>query len=258
MSCELQLTALGDTGANYALHACAAHTGAAQNAEAAALTGDYGKACDIWSAEIETLYETLYEAGDSEGKAAVMSDRAAFNAYASAFRALMGDEAAAEMLRLYCAELCCVSKTAPERMPGSLLNDCAHLMAQAAEKCEREFSALNGSDADVTERYDADHAEVFKEAVRLAQSARYGTAQENAFQQAMRRWQTALDGLVNTQYKAADKETRKLIASARTALDGLYAARSELMALLYEGAPEVAAEALSDLYRNALMDFCGR
>ena len=258
VSCELQLNALGDTGANYTLHACAAHTGAAQNAEAAALTGDYGKACDIWSAEIETMYETLYEAGDSEGKAAVMSDRAAFNAYASAFRALMGDEAAAEMLRLYCAELCCVSKTAPERMPGSLLNDCAHLMAPAAEKCEREFSALNGSDADVTERYDAAHAEVFQEAVRLAQAAKYGPAQENAFRQILRRWQMALDGMVNIQYKAADKETRKLIASARTALDGLYTARAELMALLYEGAPEAAAEALSDLYRNALMDFCGR
>lgn len=258
VSCELQLTALGDNGVNYTLHACAAHTGAAQNAEAAALTGDYGKACDIWSTEIETLYEALYEAGDSEGKAAVVSDRAAFNAYASAFRALMGDEAAAEMLRLYCAELCCVSKTAPERMPGSLLNDCAHLMAPAAEKCEREFSALNGSDADVTERYDAAHAEVFKEAVRLSQAAKYGPAQENAFRQILRRWQTALDGLVNTQYKAADKETRKLIASARTALDGLYTARAGLMAMLYESAPEVAAEALSDLYRNALMDFCGR
>lgn len=258
VSCELQLTALGDNGANYTLHACAAHTGAARNAEAAALTGDYGKACDIWSAEIETLYETLYEAGDSEGKAAVMSDRAAFNAYASAFRALMGDEAAADLLRLYCAELCCVSKTAPERLPSSLLNDCAHLMAQAAEKCEREFSALSGSDADVTERYDADHAEAFQEAVRLAQAAKYGPAQENAFRQILRRWQMALDGMVNIQYKAADKETRKLIASARTALDGLYTARAELMALLYEGAPEVAAEALSDLYRNALMDFCGR
>ncbi len=258
VSCELQMDALGDSGADYTLHACAAHTDAAKNAEAAAMTGDWSKACDIWSAEIETLYEALYEASDSEGKAAVVSDRAAFNAYANAFRALMGDENAAEMLQLYCAELCCMSKTAPERMPNSLLNDCAILKTPAEEQCAREVSALMGSDMRVTERYDAEHAELFQEAVRLAKAARYGTAQENAFNQTMRRWQIALDSMVNAQYKAADKETRKLIAAARTALDGVYEARKGLLELLYAEAPEMAAEALSNLYRNALIDFCGR
>ena len=258
VSCELELTALGGSGADYALHACAAHTDAAKEAETAALTGDFGKACEIWTAEIETLYEVLYEAGDSEGKAAVMNDRAAFTAYASAFRALMGDESAAEMLRLACAELCCIARTAPERLPNSLLNACAHLMDQGGDTCARTFGALNGSDAIMTERYDTGHAEVFQEAVRLAQSARFGTAQENAFQQILLRWQTALDGVVKVQYKAADKETRKLIAAARVAVDGLYTARKDLTDLLYAEAPEAGAEVLSNIYKNALIDFCGR
>ena len=257
-SCQLILTAIGDNGANYTLHACAEHTAAAQNAEAAGLEGDFGKACDIWTAEIEALYKDLYERGSSEVKAAVVRDLSSFAAYATAFRALRGDEAAAEMLRLACAELCCMSRTAPERLPSSLLNSASHLMTPAGEACGREIGALKGSDADVTERYDADHAEVFQEVTKQARSAQYGKAQANAFNQALRRWQMALDALVNAEYKAADKEGRKLIAAYRKSLDSLYTGRKELMEALYADAPEITAEALSNLYRNALIDACGR
>lgn len=257
-SCQLVLTAIGDNGANYTLHACAEHTEAAQNAEAAGLEGDFAKACDIWTAEIEALYENLYEKGSSEAKAAVVSDRAAFETYANAFRALRGDEAAAEMLRLACAELCCVSRTAPERLPNSMLNSASHLMSPGGESCGRDIGALKGSDADVTERYDADHAAVFQEVTKLVRSAQYSKAQANAFNQALRRWQMALDALVNAEYKAADQEGRKLIAAYRKSLDSLYTARKDLMDLLYADAPEMSTEALSSLYRNALIDACGR
>ena len=257
VSCELQLNALGDSGANYTLHACAEHTAAAAEAEAAILAGDFKQAGDVWRREIEALYEKLYDAGDSEGKAAVMSDRAAFDAYVAAFQALYGDEAAADLLRLRCAELCCMVKTASKPLPSSILGSYAHLMNAPAEKCGREIGALNGSDAVMTERYDAAHGADMAEVIRLAQSAKYGPAQENAFSQAQRRWQMALDGVVNLQYKAADKETRKLIAAARVALDNVYAARKPLLDFLYPGAPETVAEALSGLYKDALIDACG-
>ena len=258
VSCELQLDALGGNSMHYTLHACAAHTAAAQNAEAASAAGDWKKAADIWRAEIEALYELLHDAADSEGKAAALNDRSAFEAYASAFQAVYGDEAAAGLLRLYCAKLCCMVKTAPESLPDSILGDCGRLTAGPAEKCGREFSALNGSDAVITERFDEIHGAELEEVIRLAQAAKYGPARENAFIAAQRRWQMALDSVVNAQYKAADKETRKLIAAWRVALDSVYAARKDLLGLLYPDAPEFAAEALSSLYKDALIDACGR
>ena len=79
-------------------------------------------------------------------------------------------------------------------------------------------------------------------------------ARGNAFVRAQAAWQTSLDRVVNTGYKAADKEGRKAIAGSRKALDLMIDAHRGVLQMLYAEAPDVAEEAAASLYRNALLD----
>ena len=66
--------------------------------------------------------------------------------------------------------------------------------------------------------------------------------------------QRALDKAVNAKYKAADRDSRKTLAAWRQALDQMYAARKELLELLYSGNDDTAQECLMNLYRDASID----
>ncbi|MBQ3763115.1 MAG: Cna B-type domain-containing protein [Clostridia bacterium] len=83
--CSLTLDALGDTEARYTLHFCEYDLTTLADAEASAAENDWDEAAEIWYSAILELYGILYEAGDSEAKAAVTEDRALFMAYAEKY-----------------------------------------------------------------------------------------------------------------------------------------------------------------------------
>ena len=261
--CELRLNSVANAEMNYILHTCPDHLEAAQAAEAAAAAGTaegWKQAADIWREEINELYGILAEAGDEPAKAAVLNDMAMFDAYLASYEALnrVADEVTiqktiAEMLRLRCAELCCAVHTAPERLPDSLLNGYA-LANDSNGIPGREIGALDGSDAALAERFTAPGAKTLRAVIGLMDGLKDIPARVDAFVKAQAAWQTSLDRVVNTGYKAADKEGRKAIADSRKALDLMIDAHRGMLQMLYAEAPDVAEEAAASLYRNALLD----
>ena len=261
--CELRLNSVANAEMNYILHTCPDHLEAAQAAEAAAAAGTaegWKQAADIWREEISELYGILAEAGDEPAKAAVLNDMTMFDAYLASYEALnrVADEVTiqktiAEMLRLRCAELCCAVHTAPERLPDSLLNGYA-LANDSNGIPGREIGALDGSDAALAERFTAPGAKTLRAVIGLMDGLKDIPARVDAFAKAQAAWQTSLDRVVNTAYKAADKEGRKAIAGSRKALDLMIDAHRGMLQMLYAEAPDVAEEAAASLYRNALLD----
>ena len=265
-SCEVRLISLGEAEGNYTLHACGKHAATATAAEAAAASGDaagWKQAGDLWREEIDELYQALYDAADASVKDTVINDRAVFYVYVSQYEAMMtaGDAAAAqravtELLRMHCAELCAMVHTVPSPLPDSMTGSYRRVMnaGQPAQTNTRTIGALKGSDSELSETYDANGANALEQVKALVSAATDSQARVNAFTQAQRLWQLALDQVVNTRYRAADKASRKAIAACRVTLDQVYAARKALVEALYSDAPEVGAEALSNLYKNALFN----
>lgn len=254
VNCELRLDLLGGTEARYTLHACSEHAAAAQAAEAAGKAGNPAEAVNIWREEVNKLYEIFHEAGDDEGKAALVQERTVFFDFANAQQALLGDEAAAELLRLKCTQMCCIIHTLPAELPDSLAGSYAKMVSGPAYSLsERIISELNGSDSDVTEHYGAGEALALGDVMNLLRSAKQYNYDE-AFLRGQRMWQVALDGTVNEAYKAADKDARKRIVTWRKALDTLYSAEKALMNLIYPDNRTTVEEALMNLYRNAAFD----
>ena len=253
-SCELRLNSLGDSEADYTLHACSEHAGAAKDAEAAGLAGNWAGAAEIWRGEVEKLYEKFYEAADDEGKAALVQERAAFLAYADAWKALAGDEAAAETLRFKCAEMCCILHTLPAELPGSIVGSHREVInGEACDVSAREIGALKGADSKVTERYAGGEARALKDVRAMLAEAKTHSYDE-VFYRGQRAWQIALDAAANTAYKNADRETRKKIIAWRTALDTLYAAEQPLLELIYPSGNATVQETLMNLYKDAAFD----
>ncbi len=253
VSCELRLDGLGENEANYTLHACADHIGAAMDAEEAGKVGDWAGAAQIWREEVEKMYGLFFEAADDEGKAALVQERAAFLAYADAWQALAGDEAAAELLRLKTAKMCCIIHTLPAGLPDSIVKAVEMHSGEMYEATIREIGALNGSDSPVTETYAGAAARTLKDIRTMLdgeKSYNYG----HVFEYGQRSWQIALDNTVNTVYKAADKDTRKLIISWRTALDTLYKAEKSLLEMLYPDNDTTVWEELMNLYKDRVFD----
>lgn len=111
-----------------------------------------------------------------------MSDRETFYAYVNAYRALragddeaQAEQAAAEMLRLRCAELCAMAHTVPNPLPDSLMGDFARMMSGSqAEATARIIAPLNGSDSEVTETYHAAYARTLRDVMDLVESTSRG------------------------------------------------------------------------------------
>ena len=158
------------------------------------------------------------------------------------------------MLRMHCAELCAMVHTLPSRLPDSLMGEYASMMdSAAADATTRTIAPMSGSDSDVTETYHAAYARTLGEVLDTVRGT--GSAGlDNAFLQAQRQWQIALDGVVNAAYKAAPRDSRKPIVGWRTMLDQYYTARKALMDLVYADAPEVGNEILMNLYKNAAVE----
>ena len=253
VSCELRLDGLGENEAHYTLHACADHTEAAFNAEEAGKAGDWAGAAQIWRDEVEEMYGLFFEAADDEGKAALVQERAAFFAYTDAWQALAGDEAAAELLRLKTAKMCCVIHTLQDGLPDSIVEAIEIRNGETYEETIRKIGALNGSDSPVTETYAGAAARTLKDIRTMLdgeKSYNYG----HVFEYGQRSWQIALDNTVNTVYKAADKDTRKLIIAWRTALDTLYKAEKPLLEMLYLDNDTTVWEELMNLYKDRVFD----
>ena len=220
----------------------------------------WDQAADIWRAEIDKLYDALREAASNdEAKAAVTADQEAYWAFIDAFAAMNGDtpaawKALAETLRLRCAEMCCMLHTAPDQLPDSLLGDYASMMnALADEETSRSLGRLNGNDCDVTVKLDAELAEVNGNALAVVRGSKSAYAAQ-AFVTAQAQWQMALDSAVNAQYRAADRDGRKLIAAWRRSLDQVIQARTELLSIFYQDYEEILQERLMNLYRDAAID----
>ena len=140
----------------------------------------------------------------------VINDRAVFQAYADAFAAVYGDKALAGLLRLRCAELCCMIHTAPDALPDSILGEYAALMSGGQhETSGRTFSAMDGSDCEVTVTRNIELARTLDQALSTVKGVKRYAA-DKAFVQTHAQWQMALDKAVNAMYKAADKEARKV------------------------------------------------
>ena len=254
--CSLKLDMLGDGEARYTLHACAEHSEAAIAAEEAAQSGDWVKAAELWKTEVEALYETLYEAADSELKAALVSEKAAYDDYVDGLSAL-SHEAAANELRVKCAFLCCALHSAPETLESSLAGDYAKSASGEAEtESSRVFGPLSGSDSAVTETYAGSIAYAHKHVIGLMDMEK-SFDWDKVFLRGGQLWQSALDSVVNPLYKAADRETKKKIALWRISLDSLSAAERPLLELLYEGNGVAIEETLMGLYKDAALTAAG-
>ena len=148
--------------------------------------------------------------------------------------------------------------TAMQCLPDSLLGNYARMIGgESYDISSREIGPLAGSDSEMTERYDTAFARTLGDVLDTVRGT-VSAGRANAFIQAQRQWQMALDGKVNAVYKAASREDRKLIAGWRIMLDQVYAARTEMLDMLYGAAPEVGEEVLMNLYKNAALDAAER
>ena len=150
-------------------------------------------------------------------------------------------------------KMCCVIHTLPDELPDSIVGAIEIHHGETHEATLREIGALNGSDSAVTETYAGAAARTLKDIRTMlagAKSYNYG----DVFERGQRSWQIALDNVVNTVYKTADKETRKLIIAWRTALDTLYEAEKPLLEMLYPDNDTTVWEELMNLYKDRVFD----
>ena len=254
-ACRLTLDALGGGEARYTLSTCAEHLPAAQAAEAAALSGDWDRAADIWRGELEKLYAVLYAAGDSEARSAVMEDRVFHDDYLGRYAAAAASGSGAgavlaETLRLKCAALCCAIHTMPKDLPDSLTGQ--YMALESAEKHEangREISSLAGNGCEVVERFESTGALALNDTLRLAA----GKDPAVAFNRGAALWQMALDDTLNTIYEAAAVERKQAIAAWRRSLDSLLPAERRLLTLMYSGNRAIIEKQLMNLYKDAVL-----
>ena len=260
--CVLTLDALGGADLQYTLHACKDHTAAAEAAESAGNAGDWQRAADIWREEIEKLYQDLYDAANAKATVSVLNDRAVFWIYAADYEAMRqavnpetAPKAVADMLRLRCAELCCMKNAAPDQLPGSLMGEYADVEGSAAyDECARLIAALIGSDSGVEERLNAALALTLSHALSTIDEAESDAALARAFIQVQAQWQMALDEYLGAVFEAADEETQLALGDWRILLDEVFTARKELLACLYGDNDAAIQESLAILYKDAALE----
>ncbi|MBR7040576.1 MAG: Cna B-type domain-containing protein [Clostridia bacterium] len=247
--CALTLESLSGNEAKYTLHTCSEHIETAEAAEKLSLAGDWAGAAELWKGEIEELYAEMAEKAGEAAAEALSEDKEAFFEYADAVQALFGDEEAAELMRLRCAEMCCVKSTAPIRLPSSLMG--GHETLDASESFEvsgRKVGALNGCNSEVVEHYAGPAAEAMAKTRALLDTDANG-----AFAQAAEYWKTAVDDTVSAVYRTAGREIRTLIAAWSMSLNYLCESDIKLYSLIYPADPDAAQEHMMDLYRNAAL-----
>jgi len=249
--CSLTLESLGENDARYTLHACAAHSAAAAEAEQAGLAGDWKQAAQIWQTEIVKLYEILYAAANDVAKGALLEEKLQFENETGNLAALYGDEALAEALRMKCAQLCCVMRTASQTLPSSLTGEKGITSnATDAQATVRVIGPLQAADSQVTDTFAGPSAHALTATMDLLHSAKSYDFSD-VFLRAQTLWQGALDQNVNAAYTAANRDGRKAIALWRMSLDSFLAAERPFLELLYPDNRAMTEELLMDIYKDA-------
>ena len=284
--CSRTLTRKGDGAAEYALHTCVLHQPIAQQAEqlVAAATDAMGRkeaweqAGELWRAEIDAIYEAVYEAADSLGKATVLNERVMYYAqlevWGEALALVFPDhpelvaQKVTEALAAKCADLCYEVHTAPEARSDSYLGHHEPIEAQQADGCTRTIAEKQPADAKRIENLCAEHAAT--DAAVLAALREVATennlisrfagpearaALEEAWAKAQKLWQVQLDASTNQRYRPASKEDRKLVAADRMTFDNWLTMHKLFLDMLYPAGSE-AAEVLTKAIMNRTVDYC--
>ncbi len=251
--CSLATTGVSDTSVSYNLHTCYKHLETAEAAEKLSLAGDWAGAAELWRAKIEELYAEMAEKAGEVLADALNEDKEAFFEYADAVQALFGDEEAAELLRLRCAEMCCMLSTLPEKLPSSLSS--AYIIPDTLKTFDassREIGTLNGRNSLVSEHYAGPAAEALAGTKRLLDLD--GAVQADAvFAECISHWKSAAEEMMNSAYRASDKNARTLISVWSMSLSYLRETDEELYTLLYSAYPAVVDEHIMELYKDAAL-----
>ena len=273
--CVRILTGKGAASDAFTLHFCSTHLTLEAELEAmkaAAVTEEqrlsyFKTAQAAWQTGLDTLYEVAQAQVNSTTAAALMSQQMAFKAYMDSYEALLNRlypnepmvvaQELAEGYRNMCVDLCYELHKAPEARPDSILRTHEALHAvEPGHTCSRTEGVLNGADLPYSEILCTDHAAVDAKILVLANAAVNKDARAAAFQRGQRMWQSLMDSRTNARYKAADQDTRAIIAQNRKAFDKFLTARKALLTIFYPGQPDVVAEILARTIQDKEMDLC--
>lgn len=272
--CVRTLLIEGDMAASYSLHLCGEHDGLAdeltkliteaENTSEAALLEAWKTARTKWAEALEKEYEAAYAAASGEAKAAVTKEKKAFESFVENYEKLLKgvgldeqtiEKTVAELLMNRCADLCYDLHQAGMPRPDSIFAAHEHTdESMDYPKCMSIVIEINESDANYAEILCTEHRGTTLLVGKLLASAQSPTATANAWRKAQRLWQIELDRMVNTRYKAANGDTKKLIAAARVSFDKLVAARETYLNCLYS--KDVAAELIAHLFEEKVIAVC--
>ena len=274
--CSRTLTGKGDGTDAFAVHYCKEHLELLEALEEkkAQITDEQAELAYLkearaaWQGAMDALYEAAQEKADSETAAALMTQRLAFLEYLDTYEAFLTSlypdaplTVARELLRETenkCVDLCYELHEAPKARVDSVLSGEVSALEDAAPGalCARIYAEREEADQAYTEVLCADHSATDQRAMGLVKEAINREARNNAFLRAQRMWQTMMDNRTNARYKAADKETRVLIAKNRLAFDKYLNARKTLLTVIYPDQPDVVAEIVARIIQDKEMDLC--
>ena len=273
--CSLTLVSRGTGTAEYDRHICAQHYPVCQQVEqmlAGAKTVEeriatYKMARTMWQAELDKLYELVYEAmPDGEAKIVVLNERMLFYAQVKVYEdslALIypddGETVArliAEMMEKKCTGLCYEAHTAPAARVDSLLGEYGELPAVSGNPdCGWVLIEDKGADKRLGLLLCDEHAAVDQTLVSLLAIAEDDEERMAAFLKAQKGWQVQLDAYTNGRYRPAGKDERVIIAADRRTFDNWLIQRQKLLDLFYpEGLASVETLTREIMYR--VIDNC--
>ena len=275
LPCSLTLTARGEGAAEYLRHTCTVHYPVAQQAQALlaqaatpeARVEAYRAIRDLWQEQVDALYEAILAAAPmGQAKITVLNERMLFYAQLSvheeALRLLFpGDEEAVAMriaglMEEKCSTLCYEAHTAPAERADSVMGEFQALAAVSGNPA-CEVTVLEDAGADKRLRLTLCDSQAAAEQGAYEQLMRASTPEELilAWRRAQKSWEVQLNADTNARYRAADKESRAIIAADRMTFDNWLGQRKALLELLY---PEGAAseEVLTEEIARRMIGLC--
>ena len=277
-SCVTVLTNHGDGFSEYTLTPCADHGGVLKKAdEVIAQAGDdrvallaaWQQVKALWQEELDEMYQKLMAVADDNGKAIHLNEQSNFASFLQGQEALLtayypdqphkAAQEIADMLMRQVAELCYAYGNAPAQRPDSLITGTyGYLSARTGSEAVCVCAASRNEKGEVvyTLTLDADHARTENGIDTMLGNSRTRDQIVDVFNRAQRAYQADMDQIVNTLYRAADQETRKMIAQARTAFDAFRKYRRATLTMLYPDNPEIVSEVLAQLTKQYAVFIC--